>query len=92
MNPVVKAHYSLPTLTESDIYLVGMWGLEHTSNLDFRSIIENYATDEDLARLLSARSAEKIATEFYRNYGKRYETSQSHKLMKQRSPIGRVAT
>ena len=71
MNPVVKAHYSLPTLTESDIYLVGMWGLEHTSNLDFRSIIENYATDEDLARLLSARSAEKIATEFYRNYGKK---------------------
>ena len=70
MNPDVRTNYSLPTLTESDIQLVSMWGQPIHNNLDGQSIIENYGKDGELGRLLSARSAEKVAAEFYRNYGK----------------------
>ena len=70
MNPDVKAQYSLPTRTESDIQLVNMWNPPIHNNLDGQSIIENYGQDWVLGRLLSARSAEKVAAEFYRNYRK----------------------
>ena len=70
MNPDVKAQYSLPTLTESDIQLVIMWNPPIHNNLDGQSIIENCGQDWALGRLLSARSAEKVAAEFYGNYGK----------------------
>ena len=70
MNPDVKAKYSLPTMTESDIQLVGMWCQPIQNTLDGQSIIDNYGTDPELGRLLSARSAEKVALTFYRNYDK----------------------
>ena len=66
----VKAEYSLPSLNESDIQLVREWSHPKHNNLDSQSIIENYGTNRELGRLLSARSAEKVAAEFYRNYGK----------------------
>ena len=70
LNPNVKARHWLPTLTESDIQLVNMWSQSVHSNLNRQSIIENYGKDLVLGRLLSARSAEKVASEFYGNYGK----------------------
>ena len=70
LNPNVKARHWLPTLTESDIQLVSMWSQSVHSNLNRQSIIENYGKDWVLGRLLSARSAEKVAAEFYGNYGK----------------------
>ena len=66
----IKAEYSLPSLNESDIQLVSEWSHPKHNNLDSQSIIENYDTNRELGRLLSARSAEKVAAEFYRNYGK----------------------
>lgn len=41
MNPKVMAGYSLPTMTESDIQLVGMWYQPIRNNLGSQSIIEN---------------------------------------------------
>ena len=70
LNPVVKAEYSLPSLDESDVQLVGMWGRPIQKNLDEQSIIEQNGKNWDYGRLLSARSAEKVSANFYRNYGK----------------------
>ena len=70
MNPKVMAQHSLPSLTESDINLVNMWCRPIYNNLDGQSILENHGKDWELGRLLSARSAEKVAAEFYGNYGK----------------------
>ena len=69
-NPNVKARHWLPTLTEPDIQLVSVWNQSVHSNLNRQSIIENYGKYWKLGRLLSARSAEKVAAEFYGNYGK----------------------
>ena len=43
LNPVVKAEYSLPSLDESDVQLVRMWGRPIQKNLDEQSIIEQNA-------------------------------------------------
>ena len=73
MNPDVRAQFSLPELDEDDIQLVGKWD-PLLSNLDRTSLIELTETDNkakwESGRLLSARSAEKIARCFYRNYEK----------------------
>ena len=73
MNPDVRAHFSLPEPDEDDIQLVGKWD-PLLNNLDRTSLIELTETDKkakwESGRLLSARSAEKIARCFYRNYGK----------------------
>ena len=70
LNPVVKAEYSLPLLNGSDVNLVGLWSQPKQMNLEGRSIIENDGRNWDYGRLLSARSAEKVAVDFYRNYGR----------------------
>ena len=74
MNPNIKAHFLLPELDEDDIRLVGEWCTLLRNNLDRTSLIELVKTDNkakwELGRLLSARSAEKIAMGFYQNYGK----------------------
>ena len=73
MNPNVRAHFSLPELDEYDIQLVGKWD-PLLNNLDRTSLIELTENDNktkwESGRLLSARSAEKIAVCFYRNYEK----------------------
>lgn len=71
MNPDVKARYSLPNLTKSDIQLAGMWCHPIQNNLNGQSIIENYGTDPELGRVLSARSAERVALTFYSSYDKK---------------------
>ncbi len=72
-NPNVRAHFPLPQLDEYDIQLVGEW-CTLLNNLDRSSLIELIKTDSkakwEAGRLLSARSAEKIARDFYQNYGK----------------------
>ena len=74
MNPNVRAHFSLPELDGDDIQLVGEW-YTLLNNLDRTSLIELVKTNSkakwESGRLLSARSAEKIARDFYRNYGKK---------------------
>ena len=74
MNPNVRAHFPLPELDEYDVQLVGEW-CTLLNNLDRSSLIELIKTDSkakwESGRLLSARSAEKIARDFYQNnYGK----------------------
>ena len=71
LNPAVEAEYSLLSLDESDVQLVGMWCRPMQKNLDEQSIIDGKSDQKwHYGRLLSARSAEKIAIKFYRNYGK----------------------
>ena len=70
MNPNVRAYFPLPELNEDDIQLVGKWYQSPQNNLDRKSLIKSKSKDWELGRLLSARSAEKIAMDFYRNYGK----------------------
>ena len=75
MNPRVSACFSLPELDEDDIRLVEKWYLSQ-EKLDGRSLIDvinDDPKDGDSGRLLSARSAEKIATDFYQSYGKAVE-------------------
>ena len=67
MNPKVRAHFLLPELNEKDIQLVGEWYHPLLSSLDRKLLIENHGEDPELGRLLSARSAEKIAMYFYQN-------------------------
>ena len=73
MNPNVRAHFPLPELDEDDIQLVGKWD-PLLNNLDRTSLIELTENDNkakwESGRLLSARSAEKIAICFYKNYEK----------------------
>ena len=82
MNPKISACFPLPELDEDDIQLVGEWNQSQLvgewnqslqNNLDRKSLIENESKDRKLGRLLSARSAEKIATAFYQGYGKSVE-------------------
>ena len=67
MNPKVSVCFSLPKLKEEDIQLVGKWYKPPLSSLDRKLLIENHGEDLELGRLLSARSAEKIAMDFYQN-------------------------
>ena len=76
MNPNVRAHFPLQELDEGDIQLVGKWHHPILNSLDRTSLIELVKTDKkakwELGRLLSARSAEKVARDFYQNnYKKR---------------------
>ena len=73
MNPKVNACFPLPKLNEDDIRLVEEWNQSPQNNLDRKSLIEGESKDWELGRLLSARSAEKIATDFYQSYGKTVE-------------------
>ena len=69
MNLNVRARFPAPELNEDDIQLVvGEW-YKSLNNLDRKSLMENNGKNWKLGRLLSARSAEKIAIDFYRNYG-----------------------
>ena len=70
MNPNVRAHFPLPELDDDDIQLVGKWYHPPLSNLGRKSLIENHGEDSELGRLLSARSAEKVAMDFYQKYVK----------------------
>ena len=73
MNPKVNACFPLPKLNEDDIQLVEKW-YPSQEKLDGRSLIDvinDDPKDWDSGRLLSARSAEKIAICFYRHYGKK---------------------
>ena len=67
MSPKVSACFPLPELDEDDIQLIGKWYKPPLSNLDRKFLIENHGEDRELGRLLSARSAEKIAMDFYQN-------------------------
>ena len=73
MNPKVSACFPLPKLDEDDIRLVEEWNQSPQNNLDRKSLIEGESKDWELGRLLSARSAEKIATDFYQSHGKTVE-------------------
>ena len=76
MNPNIKTktHFPLQELDEDDIQLVGEW-CTLLNNLDRNSLIELIKTDSkakwESGRLLSARSAEKIARCFYQKYEKK---------------------
>ena len=67
MNPKIGSRFPLPELDENDIQLVGEWYKPPLSSLDRNFLIENYGENRELGRLLSARSAEKIAMDFYQN-------------------------
>ena len=69
-NPIVETCFSLPKLDEDDLQLVGKWWNSPQDHYDRKLLIENYDQDWELGRLLSARSAEKVAAEFYRHYEK----------------------
>jgi len=69
MNPNVVACFSYPGLNENDIQLVGKWCCPPRNNIDKKSLIEDKSKDRELARLLSARSAEKVAILFCQQYG-----------------------
>ena len=71
MNPDVKTRYPLPNLDDSDLQLVGEWCRPSRSDLHRTSLIAARSRkDKELDRLLSARSAEKVAADFYRHYRK----------------------
>ena len=73
MNPKISACFPFPELDKDDKQLVERWCQPSRSNLDWKSLMEGKSRDGELGRLLSARSAEKIATDFYRSYGKMVE-------------------
>ena len=71
MNPNMTAYFPLPRLNEADIQIVEEWCQLPRNTLDRTSLIEANDKDWELGRLLSARSAEKIAKDFYKKYGKK---------------------
>ena len=72
MNPNVAISFLQPQLDEDDIKLVGKWCQPQQNNLDRTSVMEARGKKKwELGRLLSARSAEKVAADFYRHYGKK---------------------
>ena len=73
MRPDVAARFPLPELNEHDLQLVEKWWHRPPNDLDRMSLIKGKSTNWDLGRLLSARSAEKVAVDFYQNYGKTVE-------------------
>ena len=73
MNPNVETCYPLPKLDERDMQLVERWHHLPRNSLDRTSLIKAESSDWELGRLLSARSAEKVAAAFYQYYGKKVE-------------------
>lgn len=72
MNPNVATSFLQPQLDEDDIKLVGKWCQPQQNNLDRTAIVEAQGKEKwELGRLLSARSAEKVAAGFYQHYGKK---------------------
>ena len=71
MNPNVATSFPSPQLDEDDIKLVGKWCQPSRNNLDRPSVIKAKDDKWELGRLLSARSAEKVAAKFYQHYGKK---------------------
>ncbi len=71
MNPNVEICYPLPKLDDCDMQLVEKWHHLPRNSLDRLSLIKAENRDRELGRLLSARSAEKVAADFYRHYGKK---------------------
>lgn len=71
MSPNMTASFPLPRLNEADIQIVEEWCQLPRNTLDRTSLIETNNKDWELGRLLSARSAEKIAKAFYKKYGKK---------------------
>ena len=71
MNPNVETRFSLPKLDDHDLRLVGEWGQSSQDNLNRASLIKARSENWELGRLLSARSAEKVAADFYQHYGKK---------------------
>ena len=72
INPNVETCYPLPKLDEDDLRLVEKWHNLPWNSLDRTSVIKAQGKEKwELGRLLSARSAEKVAAEFYRHYGKK---------------------
>lgn len=65
MNPKIGSRFPPPELDEKDIQLAGKWYKRPLSSLDREFLIENHGENPELGRLLSARSAEKIAFDFY---------------------------
>ena len=70
MNPKVMARFPLKELDERDIKLATKWSRRDSVPDDRWSLINEYSKDWELGRLLSARSAEKVAADFYGNYRK----------------------
>ena len=71
MNPIVETCFPLPKLDEDDIQLIGKWCQTPRNSLDRTSLIKARSKKEwELGRLLSARSAEKVAKKFYQHYEK----------------------
>ena len=70
MNPNVETGFSPPKIDDHDMQLVGKWCQPPQHNLDRLSLIIDESRDWKLGRLLSARSAEKVAANFYLHYGK----------------------
>ena len=73
MNPNVETCYPLPKLDKCDMQLVERWHHLPRNSLDRTSLIKDESSDWELGRLLSARSAEKVAAAFYQYYGKKVE-------------------
>ena len=73
MNPNVATCFPLPELEEHDLRLVEKWHNLPQNSLDRLSLIKDKSEDWELGRLLSARSAEKVAADFYRHYRKKVE-------------------
>ena len=72
MSATVATSFLQPQLGKEDIKLVGAWCEPQQNDLDSKSVIKAWGREKlTLGRLLSARSAEKVAADFYRNYGKK---------------------
>lgn len=85
MNPNVETRYPLPKLDDRDLQLAGEWCRPSRYNLDRTSLIAARSRKErELDRLLSARSAEKVAANFYSFYGKTVEDISISQIEKNR--------
>lgn len=71
MNPNIETCFSLPELDEDDLRLVEKWHDLPWYSLNRTSLIEAESRDWELGRLFSARSAEKVAADFYQHYWKK---------------------
>ena len=71
MNPNVQTCFSLPKLDEDDLLLVEKWHKLRWNSLDRTSLINTKNANWELGRLFSARSAEKVAADFYRHCRKK---------------------
>ena len=71
MSPNIKTCFSLPKLDENDLRLVEKWHHLPRNSLNRTLLINTENKEWKLGRLLSARSAEKVAVKFYQHYGKK---------------------